>query len=190
MYAEDYYNWLLGFIEDGEHDLNDYNYILELLFNYEFYEIVRNDCNRVADGLALRNRFADEIGEHLYFVDEDLPPFCTCLEMMIALSYRLEENIFKDPDKGDRTGVWFWVMMRNLGLDWMSDDRYDEAEAMDILRNFVARNYGKNGFGGLFFLKNDRIDMRVTEIWYQAHYFFTENWDEFESKVAILPTFF
>ena len=103
--------------------------------------------------------------------------------MMIALSIRLEENILRDPDKGDRTSVWFWVMMRNLGLDCMTDDCFDEDEAVDILRNFVNRNYEKNGQGGLFFLgkkwaksgQKSGLDMRNVEIWYQANYFFSEN---------------
>lgn len=180
LYAEDYYNWLLSFIDNDIYDVRDYENLLNLLFNFEFYEIVKNDSNRVADGLNLRNKFSESIGEHLYFVDEDLPPYCTCLEMMIALSIRLEDNILRDPDKGDRTSVWFWVMIRNLGLDWMSDDRFDEAEAVDILENFVARNYEKSGRGGLFFLAMPRFDMRETEIWYQASYFFAENLEEFE----------
>ena len=180
LYAEDYYNWLLSFIEDDEHDLNDYSSLLWELFNFEFYEIVRNDSNRVADGLALRNRFSEEIGEHLYFVIDELPEGCSCLEMMIALAIRLEENILRDPDKGDRTSLWFWVMVENLGLIDEVDDNFDRDFVRDILDRFVERRLKNGQFCGLFNVTMATFNLKNVEIWYQANYFFAENLKRFE----------
>ena len=174
LLAEDYYNWLLDFIEDEEHDWSTYSSLLDRLFTREFYDIIENDDNRVSDGLNLRNRFADEIGEHLYFVLDDLPDYCTVLEMMIALAIRIEDNIMYDPDKGDQTSKWFWIMVRNLGLEDCTDENFYEREVDDILDRFLERQYDYYGNGNIFTVNNPRNDMRKVEIWYQANYFFSE----------------
>ena len=165
--AEDYYIWLLDIIENDEYYTEDYSKLLNRLFNTEFYSIVNYDDNRIFDGLNLRNTFADEVGEHIYFVSDQLPSYCTVLEMMIALSLRMENDIMSDDRYGDRTSQWFWIMISNLGL-------YDKYVSR-ILDIFLNRKYGKDGKGGPFWVKNmGQIDMRGTEIWYQANYFLDE----------------
>ena len=72
-----------------------------------------------------------------------------------------------DPDIGDRTDIWFWDMIRNLGLDFMSDSRYDREYVSTTIDRFLNRDYGRNGTGGLFTVENSRHDMRSMEIWYQ-----------------------
>ena len=180
LYAEDYYNWLLSFIDEDEHGVCDYSSLLWELFNFEFYEIIKNDSNRVADGLCLRNKFAEEVGEHVYYISEDLPPWCSCLEMMIALAIRLEENILKDPDKGNRTSLWFWVMVENLGLAGQVDRRFDREFVRDILEKFVERKPKNGEFCGLFRVTKTGTKLATAEIWYQANYFFAENMGRFE----------
>ena len=187
LYAEDYYNWLLGFIEDDIHDLSNYSVLMSVLFSREFYSLVPNDDNRVGDGLDLRNQFADELGEHLYFVDEDLPPYCTILEMMIALAIRIENDILYDPEKGYRVSEWFWIMLSNLDLENETDDCFDRERVVMTLNNFVDRKYGENGKFCLFpisktatMAKKTATDMKNTEIWYQANYFFTEYLRQFD----------
>lgn len=173
--AEDYYIWLLDIIENDEYYTEDYSKLLNRLFNTEFYSIVNYDDNRIFDGLNLRNTFADEVGEHIYFVSEQLPAYCTVLEMMIALAYRMENDIMSDDRYGDRTSLWFWTMIRNLGLDSCDDLDYDDRYVSDVMDIFLNRKYGKDGKGGPFWVRNmGQIDMRGTEIWYQANYFLDE----------------
>ena len=72
-----------------------------------------------------------------------------------------------DPDVGDRTSKWFWLMMENMGLGFMSDNVFDKDEAIEKIDIFLDRRYKRNGEGGLFTIKNPRRDLRKVEIWYQ-----------------------
>ena len=175
LLVDDYYNWLLGLIERDDNETRRYSRVLEKLFDTEFYCIITGDHNRIEDGLELRNRFSGEIGEHLYFVLDGLPEYCTILEMMIALANRWEDEVEHDPTYGDRSPEWFWIMFENLGLYEFDDRHYDDYIIENILNEFLEREYCKDGTGGLFMVKNSSIDMRKTEIWYQINYYFEEN---------------
>lgn len=175
--SDEYYYWLLDIIDDKSYPEERYSEVLNKLFETEFYDLVPNDCNRTEDGYALRERFASDIGQHVYYVMDALPFGCSVLEMMIALSIKWEDNIAWDPDEGDRTSKWFWIMMDNLGLTFYRDDRYDQEEVENILYSFLERKYCTDGRGGLFKVNNPNIDMRKAEIWNQMNYFFDENMD-------------
>ena len=83
-----------------------------------------------------------------------------------------------DPNYGDRTPKWIWVMLKNLGLDSMDDNHYDEAVATFALEKWMKREYEYNGSGGgIFVLRNPRADLRDTEIWYQAMWYLTERYE-------------
>ena len=76
-----------------------------------------------------------------------------------------------DPDIGDRTAEWFWIMLSNLGLRDMSDNNFDKEKVHDILDRFIRRRYKPNGEGGLFIIDNCRYDLTTIEIWYQMMWF-------------------
>jgi hypothetical protein len=80
---------------------------------------------------------------------------------------RCEEEIMEDPDVGDRTAQWFWGMMKSLGLNGMTDNRFDERYVRDVVQIFLDREYEPNGRGGLFTINNCDYDLREVEIWYQ-----------------------
>lgn len=88
--------------------------------------------------------------------------------MMVALAVRLEEHIMTDDDYGDRTGVWFWEMVENLGLIEMTDTNCVEGYIRDVIQRFLNHDYSINGKGGLFTVKYCDQDLRYSEIWYQA----------------------
>ena len=84
------------------------------------------DADRAEDGINLRYRFGYENGYESAMIAsylDDRP--CSVLEMMVALSMKMEEQIMDDPDIGDRTSVWFWKMIDNLGLGTMHDGIID-----------------------------------------------------------------
>ena len=87
--------------------------------------------------------------------------------MMVALAIRCEENIMDDPSYGNRTGQWFWGMIVNLGLGFMTDSRFDEKFVDDVIFRFLNREYEPDGKGGLFTVRNCKYDLRTVEIWYQ-----------------------
>ena len=162
----DYFEWLWNFTKCRGHSQN--RKIITLLHNIEFRYSIPMDANREEDGIDLRYRFITEVGipKNYQEVYGYLDGPCSVLEMMIALAIRCEESIMDDPDIGDRTSEWFWLMMKNLGLDYMNDRRFDRDIAEEKISIFLDRRYKRNGEGGLFVV-NGRRDLRKVEIWYQ-----------------------
>lgn len=162
----DYFEWLWNFTKCRGHSQN--RKIITLLHNIEFRYSIPMDANREEDGIDLRYRFVTEVGipKNYQEVYAYLDGPCSVLEMMIALAIRCEESIMDDPDIGDRTSEWFWLMMKNLGLDYMSDRKFDRDIAEEKISIFLDRKYKRNGEGGLFVV-NGRRDLRKVEIWYQ-----------------------
>lgn len=162
----DYFEWLWNFTKCRGHSQN--RKIITLLHNIEFRYSIPMDANREEDGVDLRYRFMTEVGipKNYQEVYGYLDGPCSVLEMMIALAIRCEESIMDDPDIGDRTSEWFWLMMKNLGLDYMSDRKFDRDIAEEKISIFLDRKYKRNGEGGLFVV-NGRRDLRKVEIWYQ-----------------------
>lgn len=165
--SEEYFEWLYNYVCTGRaHAMVSYKKLFKLLYNIDFTYSIRDDVNRAADGIELRKRYCS------YINDETLINIfrgcsCTVLEMIIALAVRCEEAIMDNPKYGDRTKQWFWTMLSNLGLSYMTDDRYDEGYALEKIYIFLNREYEPNGKGGLFFIRNCKEDLRNVEIWAQ-----------------------
>lgn len=127
------------------------------------------DANRADDGIQLRRRYC------LYHAQIDRSCLnigeCTVLEMMVALALRCEEEIMDDPEIGNRTAQWFWLMITNLGLGGMTDNAYDRRRVSDILERFIDREYEPDGRGGLFWLRKCQEDLRDVEIWRQLMWY-------------------
>ena len=168
-----YFEWLCLQVGVTE----DYWTLMGMLFNREFTWFVPNDNNRAADGLCLRERYLEERG--LEGSAMIYGP-CSVLEMMAALAIRCEDDIMRDPDLGDRTSLWFWIMICNLKLDRYTDDTIDMVyteEISRILDVMLDREYMMNGDGGLFPLKKPAHNQRRVEIWYQMNAYLVENFE-------------
>ena len=170
--ASDYYRWLLDKVHFKEY--GHYERVLRYLFSREFYWVVPMDRNRAIDGLDLREDFAMEAGFQPYFWRGYLPDFCTVLEMMAALAQSCEDRLMGDPSLGDRTHVWFWIMMNKLGLDSLTDSRFNEVRAQKVIDRLLDRKFQPDGNGGLFGRLDRHGDMRDVEWWYQMNYYFME----------------
>ena len=167
---EEYKDWLFDIIRLDDY-CDRYERLLLYLSGRRFTWSVDHDENRAEDGFALRWKFSDEdfwIGK--------LPSRCSVLEMMIALSMRCEDVVY-DPEEGDRTAIWFWIMMDNLGLMEMDNRRFDEAYCDEIVDCLLDRRYEKNGRGGLFHVRDPKVNMRKSEIWYQMNAWIIENFE-------------
>lgn len=136
----DYFEWLWNFTKCRGHSQN--RKIITLLHNIEFRYSIPMDANREEDGIDLRYRFITEVGipKNYQEVYAYLDGPCSVLEMMIALAIRCEESIMDDPDIGDRTSEWFWLMMKNLGLDYMSDRKFDRDIAEEKYLYFLIED--------------------------------------------------
>lgn len=164
---EDYFNWLYDIVCSSR---VNYSVSYEKMFHYmhqkEFIFIIENDINRAKDGTNLRYRYATlRNDENIFEILNNEP--CSILEMMVAIAIRCEENIMTNIEYGDRTTQWFWNMMSNIGISFMTDDRYDEIFLENKLNILLKRQYRPDGKGGLFYIRNCKDDLRNVEIWTQ-----------------------
>lgn len=165
----EYFDWLCNIVcKNRFHKANSYRKLLQRLHETDFIYYIRNDENRACDGIGMRYRFAVENYRHDKNEIEDiLAGPCSVLEMMIALAVRCEENLTDNPDIGDRTGQWFWVMIASLGLNGMTDEHFDIDYVDEVMVRLLERKYEPDGKGGLFTVRNCDEDMRKIEIWAQ-----------------------
>ena len=170
-----YFNWICELIDHNEcDDKLSYIKLLHYLDSVNFYYFIDMDANRANDGISLRYRFGYEMGYSKDLIESklDIRP-CSVLEMMVALSVKCE-NIMEQPDENDRTGLWFWNMIDNLGLGDMTDYAFDEDYVREMIDIFLEREYSYNGEGGLFTVKNPKTNMRDVEIWSQMMWYLDE----------------
>lgn len=168
---EEYFGWLCQIVQQD----NRYRQLLNYLYTTDFTYTIAMDANRAEDGIGLRYRFGDECGYGQPTVAtllDDRP--CSILEMMVALAIRCE-NIMSNPEYGDRTSLWFWEMINNLGVSGMTDNRFDELFVEAVMERLLKREYRRNGYGGLFTIHNCAgRDLRTVEIWYQMCWYLDE----------------
>ena len=167
----EYFKWLTNFVYNDDPSLPpsmQYRKLLLALMNKPFYVVHELDQNRAGDGLALRYLYFEERygdGEMAATFEED----CTILELMIALSRRIENDIMGNINCGNRTGQWFWRMIYSLGLSGQNDINFDDGYVDYVLTRFNNRQYAPNGEGGLFTVNSEYgPPMTEIEIWRQA----------------------
>nr|DAR78141.1 MAG TPA: hypothetical protein [Caudoviricetes sp.] len=166
-----YFSWIEKLISNDEMTASDYRKLLSFLNDIQFDYLIPMDDNRIADGIDLRYRFGydAEIPYAQIATYLDIRP-ASVLEVMVALSLRIEEQFID----GDDVGNWFWIMIANLGLDEYKDLYFNKAEVDRIIKKFLKRDYEKNGRGSLFITNDRNKDMRQIEIWDQMHLYLNE----------------
>ena len=167
---KEYFEWMYDMVCGNRFSKNvSYKHLLTYLHNVEFTYTIPRDSNRFEDGLDLRYKFAYEIGDRS--IDRYSFGGCSVLEMMVALAIRCESTIMDNARIGDRTAQWFWRMITNLGLNAMTDDRFDMNYVEESVIAFLDRKYEPDGRGGLFTVRDCEYDLRRMEIWTQMCYF-------------------
>ena len=162
----DYFDWMYDMMCEGRFAKTiTYRQLFRFLHDVEFTYFIPHDENRAKDGISLRYKYC--VLNNCKDLEYCLDGPCSILEMMVALAIRCEENIMSDPDKGDRTAQWFWVMMTSLGLSSMTDYNFNEWLVNDVVTRFLNRDYDEDGKGGLFTIKGWNRDAREAEIWHQ-----------------------
>ena len=171
----DYFQWMCDLISDSKPSKGSYGKLFKFLNETEFIYTIPMDGNRYDDGINLRYRFG-------YDHDIEYPVIASCLdnrpcsvfEMMVALAFRCDEQITFNPANGLRAGRWFWMMIKNLGLEGMTDSRFDIEHVNSVIWRFLDREYTRDGEGGLIYIKNSPYDMRTMEIWYQLQHYLSQ----------------
>ena len=166
-----YFDWIKNLISNDEIEASDYGELLSFLNDIPFSYIIPMDDNRIADGIDLRYRFGYDTKIPYAQIATYLDiKSASVLEVMVALSLRIEEQFID----GDDVGKWFWIMIYNLGLTEYKDLYFNKAKVDRIVKKFIKRDYSRNGTGGLFITSNKNTDMRNIEIWDQMHLYLNE----------------
>lgn len=177
MYRGQYFDWLCEKINlrPGLYDI-----LISHLHSLPFTWIVELDSNRAEDGLVLRGEF--HANKYEIEAMEDMP--CSVLEALIGLALKMD-YILDDDDKGDRTRIWFWEMIDNLGLDRFTDsflggpfgkniDRTNDIT--EICQIWLNREFDYSGNGSPFPLKNPHDDQRRLHMMAQLNEYILENY--------------
>lgn len=164
-----YFDWLYSLVAPTSNinPARTHYLLAEQLFKTDFVWLIPNDDNRMEDGKSLRTEFLEGYGYDQKWMDEE----CTIFELLIALSRRLSFEGGGDVDE------WFWKLVSNLGLYEFTDERYSDwvtEQVTVVLDDFVNREYGHSGEGGLFPLQHTDIDQTEVELWYQMSYYLLE----------------
>lgn len=171
-----YYVWLLDKINSLYFRVTQYNRLLSFLYSIDFRYTVAMDQNREMDGVALRDQFQQDHPEIPMDLALAQKP-CSVLEVLIALADRCENDIMQNAEYGNRTGLWFAIMISNLGLDSMVDFNFNQHNCEAIINRFLDRGYSYNGHGSIFELDSPRKDLRKTDLWYQMCWYLDENFE-------------
>lgn len=173
-----YREWLI-------HDLlrirnpEKYDDLFRILHDRRFTWILDRDANRADDGLYLRNYFFDYIGCNESETIEEFNEvnYCSVLEMLAALSKRIDGEYIGDPGN-PKPDVIFMEMLENLRLTrfWGECKSRDRDNIHNILDRFLDRKYSSSGMGGLFPIHRPMSDQRNDEIWTQMIHYVHENY--------------
>lgn len=167
-----YLNWLKNMV--FAYKECEYSRLMELLYSIPFYSVIEMDANRAEDGIALRYRFGYENDISRDEINDEFVQPCSVLEVMIALCVRCAERII-DEDVPDCINSLFCEMLTSLGVSGHTDEMIDIREVQSIVKDFLDRDYCRNGKGGLFTV-NCTEDLRTMEIWYQMCMYINENY--------------
>ena len=171
--SNDYYLWLTEKIKLAEPEHVNYSLLIDRLHHIPFTWTVDHDVNRSTDGFNLRIEYSDEADCYIPYDPAD--EGCTVLEMLVALSERIEYDLMSEPGE-ERPERWFWLMLENLGLLAMTDEFYDPIYIQERVDKWLDRRITVNGKGGPFPLKHRRGDQRDKEIWAQCQDYLNENY--------------
>lgn len=175
---EEYFEWMYDSVctdPDGNY-IPDYRELCRFLHSKDYNYILPMDGNREADGISLRYHFGwdNKISNPQIASELDIYP-CSVFEMMVALCRRIENDIMADDyNYGNRTSIWFFEMLKSLGIEDQTDGYFNERYVEMSIDIFLNNEYEPDGRGGLFSLKNPYRDLREVEIWDQAMWFLNE----------------
>lgn len=172
-----YVEWLLSKVCSRDTAV-DYSTLFSMLYQtpINLENMKELDSNRYQDGRMLRFRFENHHGNDILGMvsQDDVRRFedrpCSMLEMIVGLALRMEEQIMGNLRYGDRTGQWFWEMLTNLGVGYMTNSRFNVIEYRRCVSNFMNYAYDPDGKGCLFRSEHKSMaEMTDLDIWYQMH---------------------
>ena len=174
-----YFAWLCQKVGAQKANGQSYYILLATLHTMAFQpgNRIETDKNRAQDGLELRVEFMTMHGAEGSSINRGP---CSMLEFLIGISKRMSFVMCEDEmNIEEKTGHYFWKLIRNLRLLKLDDERYSvlngDFYVQEAVDRVLLRSYDRNGDGGLFPLKGDYGDQRDVEIWYQMQFWLGEH---------------
>lgn len=165
----DYFDWIYFKLVNRPHK-NHFRKLFYALFDTEFRYSVDYDENRASDGENMRWYYVNEGGNDK-ILSWKAP--ANVLEVILSLAFHME-SIMDDPDNEMDVRYWFWDMIKNLGLDDITDDNYDRKYVYGTISIFMDRIYSPDGDGNIFYISNCKDDLRDVELWMQMCWYLDE----------------
>lgn len=177
----EYFEWLVSKVTSpAVPDDAQARIVLKVLRDIRIQALpMADDEPRLEDGKQLRMNFIDETGMPVQSYDDMLDPgfgFCTVLELLVALSMRMDD-IMRDPlDPCSSVPSWFWGMVSTMVGQpfypcsyWTSSvDASTAAVVAETSMKFLGRQYDPTGHNGNIFVDMSGVDLRAIDIWAQA----------------------
>ena len=174
-HSKHYYDWLC---EEINLDDSLYDMLIFELYSIDFEWLIPLDSDRAYDGIVLREGFYNSRG--IDIPTDDKP--CSVLEVLICLAQRFN-FLLDDDDRGDRTRLWFWEMIENLGLMKFSNAYLDKpyGRRLDKLNDihticdrWMKREFDYTGKGSPFPLDDPNEDQRKADLVSQMNQYVLE----------------
>lgn len=147
--------------------------LYDIPFTYDHGSTAWSELNRAEDGIALRHLYFSETYERAPLSEHGR--YCTMIELLVGLSIRMETDLMGEPGS-DYPSKWFWLMLDNLGIGYMDNAHFDRERLTENVYTFLNHDFGPNGEGSLFPLKEWAGDQRDMTIWDQANRYMIENY--------------
>ena len=182
----EYFEWLVSKVTSpAVPDDAQARIVLQVLRDIRIQALpMADDAPRLEDGKQLRTSFMDDTGKSVHSYKDALKPesdFCTVLELLVALSIRMDD-IMRDPlDPSSSVPSCFWGMVSTMVGQpfypcsyWAFSANTSPAEVVaESSMKFLGRQYGPTGHNGNIFTDTTGIDLRAIDIWAQACRFMT-----------------
>ena len=180
----EYFEWLVSKVTSpAVPDDAQARIVLQVLRDIRIQALpMADDAPRLEDGKQLRTSFMDDTGMAVHSYKDALEPesgFCTVLELLVALSMRMDD-IMRDPlDPCSSVPSWFWGMVSTM-VDqpfypcsyWtFSVDASTPVVVAESTMKFLGRQYDPTGHNGNVFIDMSGVDLRAIDIWAQACHF-------------------
>lgn len=171
-----YFEWLVERIK-GKY----YEELLEKLYSLPFVVDEHDrDHSRMVDGAKLREDYKKSNRRLVASGRVAFPrEACTFLEMLIALAYRLDDDVMYEVKFGDRTVDWFWIFIENMQMSDATNEHWNlhwDRYVTNRYRKIMKHTYGRDGSGGMFIVKErPDDDMRDIDIWRQMMWWCSES---------------
>lgn len=177
----EYFEWLVSKVTSpAVPDDTQARIVLQVLRDIRIQGLpMDDDAPRLEDGKQLRTNFMDDTGIAAHSYKEALEPesgFCTVLELLVALSMRMDD-IMRDPlDPCSSVPSCFWGMVSTMVGQpfypcsyWAFPENTSTAVVVaESSMKFLGRQYGPTGHNGNIFTDVSGIDLRAIDIWAQA----------------------